>query len=115
MIVRELAGCWRARAADLRAWAAAEGAAVALEQAASELEATLQEEANALLTLEEAAREVGCAKRTLREKVASGVIRNSGRRGAPRVRRADLPTTRKPPATGGAYDPAADARRLLST
>ncbi len=48
----ELSAAWRARAAELRRWAAAEGAARALEAAADELAEALRAETEELLTFE---------------------------------------------------------------
>jgi hypothetical protein len=90
----DLPAQWRGRAADLRRWAAAEGAAVALERAADELEASLRSASDETLTLAEAARESGYSADHIGREVARGHIPNAGRRHAPRVRRADLP--RKP-------------------
>ena len=68
----------------------------------------------ATLTLAEAALESGYSVDHLRHAVASGQIANAGRRGAPRIRRADLPKKPGAPATApaGGYDPDADARSL---
>jgi len=89
--LRELIPAWRARAAELRAWAAAEGAAVALEHAADELAGALRAEADAPLTLGEASRESGYAVETLAKLLREGRIPNAGRKHAPRIRRGDLP------------------------
>jgi hypothetical protein len=88
---QELASVWRRRAADLRHWAAAEGAAVAWECAAKELEAALRCDGGELLTLAEAARESGYTVDHLGRDIARGKIPNAGRLHAPRVRRSDLP------------------------
>ncbi|GMV07923.1 MAG: hypothetical protein AMXMBFR53_41980 [Gemmatimonadota bacterium] len=108
----ELVALWRERAADLRRWAAAEGAACALEVAAGELQAALREAADALVTTREAARISGRSARTLRAMVADGRLRNHGRRGAPRFRRGDLLGAGAKRADG--YDAAADARAVLA-
>lgn len=89
-----LPAAWRARADQLRRWAAAEGAACALEQAAAELEHTLWLAGDTPLTLDEAARESGYSKDHLERLIRDATIPNAGRRNAPRVRRCDLP--RKP-------------------
>lgn len=105
---------WRERAADLRRWAAAEGAARALEAAADELEGALRAAADETLTLTQASRESGYSARRLRELIADGTIPQAGRKGAPRIRRGDLPV--RPGHTGsaaGGYDPAEDARQLV--
>ena len=111
MTPQDLPAAWRARAADLRRYGA-DGPARALEAAATELDAALREHADEVLTLAEAARESGYSTRRLRELLADGTIPQAGRRGAPRIRRGDLPRRpRRKAATS--YDPAADAAALL--
>ena len=72
-------------------------------------------QAHAVLSLPEAASRSGYSIEHLGRLVREGRIANAGRRGAPRIRAADLP--RKPPALvpagPRAYDPRADARTLL--
>ena len=85
---------WRARAADLREWAAAEQAAVAWEHAAQELEERLRAEGEELLNLTQAAGLCGYSADHLGREVRAGRISNAGRSNAPRIRRSDLP--RKP-------------------
>lgn len=109
-----LPDAWRERAADLRKWAAAEGAACALEVAADELEGALRAAADEPLTLAKAGEESGYSVRRLRELIADGTIPQAGRKGAPRIRRGDLPT--RPGHMRHAvddYDPAEDARQLV--
>ena len=107
-----LANRWRARALDVRTWAAAEGSARALEGCADELEAAVREARDETLTLEQAADESGYSKRRLRELLAGGAVPNAGRKGAPRIRRAELP--RKPGGIGaGGYNVDADADALI--
>ena len=107
-----LADRWRERAADVRTWAAAEGAALALERAAAELDETVREALDERLTLEQAANESGYSKRRLRELLAEGAVPNAGRKGAPRIRRAELP--RKPGRIGASgYDVDTDANGLI--
>jgi hypothetical protein len=106
-----LAAEWRSRASELRRYGA-EPQAVTLEAAAAELDAALREAANEELTYTEAVAESGYSERRLREMIAEGLIPNAGRKGAPRIRRADLPR-RVGKATATGYDPAADAARLL--
>jgi hypothetical protein len=92
--VLALADSWRARATELRTWAAAEQAATALERAAEELEAELHADDEAELNLEQAAAECGYSARHLARLIGDGTLGNAGRKNAPRIRRADLP--RKP-------------------
>lgn len=104
---QELAGLWRNRAAALRRWAAAEGAAIALESAANELDEALRRNAGGLLTLAAAATESGYSVDHLGREISRGKIPNAGRRNAPRVRRSDLP--KKP---GAALPPSAPALHI---
>ncbi len=92
--LEQLPAAWRARANDLRRFAAAESAAVAWEQAAADLEHTLRTAAAELLTIEAAATESGYSSDHLARLVRTGELPNAGRKHAPRIRRADLP--RKP-------------------
>jgi hypothetical protein len=69
------------------------------------------------LSLREAAAASGYSEDHLARLVRQERIPNAGRRGAPRIRRGDLPRrpmTRVAPATGDAYDVVADARKLAS-
>jgi len=109
--LEQLAGQWRAHAQELRSWGG-DASATALERAAADLEAALAREQDALLTLEQAAQESGYSADHLRHLVAEGTVPNAGRRGAPRVRRGDLPT-RPGKARSAQYDPDADALQLL--
>lgn len=112
MDLRTLAARWREDAVLLRRYGQVAVAEVA-ELHARELEEALADREEETLTMAEASMESGYSERRLRELLASGSIPNAGRRGVPRIRRADLP--RKPGAStaGDAYDPAADARSLL--
>lgn len=85
-----LSSQWRERAGTLRAHAA-EGAALAYEVAADQLDAALRTQSDELLTLEEASAESGFTADHLGREVRSARIPNAGRRGAPRIRRSDLP------------------------
>ena len=60
------------------------------ESYASDLEQRLREWLDELLTLEGAAGEVGTTYDAIRKRIARGDLPNSGRQGAPRIRRADL-------------------------
>ncbi len=112
----DLPACWRERAADLRRWAAAEGAAVALEQAAGELEQALRAAADELLDIAQAAEAANLSRDHLRHLLASGALPNAGCRGRPRIKRGDLPVgkRRKPRGSSGGYDPVADAAALVA-
>lgn len=86
----DLASEWREEAKRLRKYHA-EGAASAREECADDLEETWRIWQTEPLTLEEAEAETGYSYSSLQQKVASGEIPNIGAKGAPRVRRADLP------------------------
>jgi hypothetical protein len=114
--IPEVLGVWRKRAQDLRKWAAAEGAAAALETAADELEAILATQDGHLLSLQEASRLSGYSEDHLGRLIRERKIPNAGRRYSPKIRRADLPLRPKAvarPMRDG-YDPSADARALMS-
>lgn len=83
-----------------------------LELCAQQLESGLRAAENDVLTLRDAARESGFSADYLGDLVQDGKIPNAGKKGAPRIRRGDLP--RKPGnRTASAYDPTADAMQLL--
>ena len=88
--VDQLPAGWRARANELRAFGA-EGAALAFEHTAAELDAALRLAADELLTLEAAAQASGYTAEHLGRLVREGKIANAGRPNAPRLRRGDLP------------------------
>jgi len=75
----------------------------------------MAETAQALLALPEAAARSGYSMEHLGRLVRQGRIPNAGRKGAPRIRAADLPRKPPPLVRSGprAYDPDADARTLL--
>lgn len=114
MVVSALAATWRARATELRRWAAAEGAACALECAADELEQALRRDSEEVLTLEEAARRSGYSSDHLGTLVRKGKLHNYGRRGRPLVAWGEVPrkpgTLTAPPQLG--IVPRADRRSL---
>jgi hypothetical protein len=87
--LENLASRWRDDAARLRELGQ-DGPAKMSDVHASELEHALKEWSLEALTLEQAAGESGASYSTLQRKIASGDLPNAGRRGAPRVRRADL-------------------------
>ena len=84
--------------------------ALELREGAAELERALRDDESDALTLAKAALASGYWAEHLRHLIARGELQNAGRRGAPRVRRGDLP--RKAKATPTGYDPAADALQL---
>lgn len=113
----ELVVEWRQRAACYRA-DNVEPAATIYTRVADELERAIATAADETLTLAEAALESGMHPDTLRHLVAAGKLANAGRRGAPRIRRGDLPRKHGGVGQGsqasapGGYDVDADARSL---
>jgi hypothetical protein len=107
-----LVASWRDKASELRPYAP--GPATAFEVCAVELEAALRANESSALTLPEAAAESGYSADRLRHMIGEGKIPNVGRKGAPRIRRADLPIKagRAKPAVSG-FDAGAFARSLL--
>lgn len=112
MSASDLPAAWRDRAAELERYAPP--AAEAFRSAADELAAALNAAAEEELTLSQAAHESGYSERRLRELIDAGTIPNRGRKGAPRIRRADLPKKPRRSDNATAYDPAADAARLFA-
>jgi hypothetical protein len=89
MMVSGLSAHWRTRAAELERFAPA--AAQAFRDAADQLDASLQD-AEESVTLKEASLLGGYSVDALQRMVAVGRIENAGRKGKPRIRRAQVPT-----------------------
>ena len=87
---------WRKDAETLRLYGC-EDAARLLEVVSDQLEMTIASAARERLTLTQAAQESGYSRDHLGRMVQNGQIPNSGKHGAPRIARADLP--RKPMAS----------------
>jgi hypothetical protein len=87
-----------------------------LAEVLADFRAVMASEAEAVLSLREAASRSGYSVEHLGRLIREGRVPNAGRKGTPRIRAADLP--RKPrslaPVGPQAYDPGADARNLLS-
>lgn len=111
MTPASLATAWRARADELERFAPA--AAIAFRECAAELEAQTRHDAEAILTLGEAALASGYSREHIRHQLAAGTIKNVGKKGRPRVRAGDLPRKATRTATAKAYDPGADALSLV--
>ena len=92
MTVKDLPAKWREKAEGVRPFNA--GAAEAFEQAAEELDRTVNDRETQLLNLRQAAILGGYSEGQLSRKVSDGTIENMGRRHAPKIRREDVP--RKP-------------------
>jgi hypothetical protein len=119
-VIDALVEHWRAEADVFRRYGQ-ESLAGVCELHAREVEAALATAQCEPLTLTEAAAESGFSADHLGRLVREGKLPNAGRSGAPRVRRADLPTKvrekeRRPLASSddGGYDPLTDARSLMS-
>ena len=93
--VEGLPADWRKQAKALRRYGG-ETPAVAIERCADDLEATLVERNETTYSLVEAARESGYSADHLGRLVRDGRIPNSGRPGAPRIARVDLPRKAAP-------------------
>ena len=105
-----LADQWEADAEKLREYGQ-ESAAKVAELHAHQLREALRAASDESLTLAEAAVESGYSKRRLSELVSEGSVPNAGRKGAPRIRRGDLP--RKARATSNGFDADAEARTIM--
>lgn len=108
---------WRERAEHLHRYGRAEAAAAIWKLAADELDEKLQEEADELVNLTDAARRSGYSPDHLGRLVREGKLVNHGARHAPKVRAGDLPHLRSRAlvqTTDDGYDPIADARSLMS-
>ena len=107
---------WRERAEVIHRYARAEAQAEIWKLAADELDAELQNQADELLTLIDAARRSGYSPDHLGRLVRNGKLANRGRPHAPKIRAGDLPrrSRRVAETPSEAYDPIADARSLMS-
>ena len=65
------------------------------------------------LTLAESALVSGYSKRRLSELIKDGTLENVGRRGAPRLRRGDLPVRGKSKKNANGFDAVAEARSVM--
>lgn len=109
MTPKDLAARWRRDATTLEQYDPR--LATVARQHAEQLEAALRDVSNETLDLASAAKESGYSADRLRHKVANGEIPNAGRKGAPRLRRGDLPSKRR--ASGG-FDAAAVASQIVN-
>ena len=91
MTLADLPASFRERAAFLRENAAAEGAAVAWEKAAVEVESALRGHELEALTLRAAAPESGYSVDHLRRLIRDGTIPNAGNDRVSRILRRDIP------------------------
>ncbi len=111
----ELVAKWEERAKELRRLHAHVDGAVLCEEALKDFTEVLESEERELLSLRDAAALSGYSEDHLSRLIRDGTVPNAGRRGAPRVRRGDLPKragSRVAASRAGTYDPVADARKL---
>lgn len=114
-IPRDLLDRWTKRRDELRRLHAAVDGATLCEEVLADLDAIQRAEGDVVLTLVNAAMLSGYSAEHLARLLRTGVLPNAGRKGAPRIRLADLP--KRPSASLAAghlkrYDPDADARAL---
>ena len=94
----ELVAGWQREATGLRRWGATAQAEV-LDRCAADVEQALRDQGAELLSLTEAATASGYTPDHLRHLINDGKITNLGRKGAPRLRRGDLPRKLPLPST----------------
>ena len=87
--------------------------ALNLERLLDELDAVERKDADAPVTIAQAAEISGFHADTIRHKIAAGELENIGKKHSPRVRVGALPMKAKR-AASTAYDPSADALSLLT-
>lgn len=112
-LVTELVARWEADAEILERHEDARGATFC-RRFAAELREAMRADQDRPLTVAEAALESGFSEDHLRHGVANGKIPNAGRKGAPRIRRADLPLKRNGQGRTGVSPEAAAADILGS-
>jgi hypothetical protein len=106
----EVLARWESRQAEwARLHVTVDGATLAAE-VLDDLRGILDDDSRTPLTLAEASTESGFSKDRLRHLVAEGRLHNVGRKGAPRVRRGDLPRKRRKQTS---FDASAAAQRIL--
>jgi len=112
---------WTTRREELATLRASVDAAALIDAILMELRAAFAEYENTVLTLEAAADRSGYSRDHLARLIRTGVLPNSGRRGAPRLRLRDIPKRSRyhpqhnddGPRPVGRYDPGTDARCLV--
>ena len=109
--VAELLEKWEAEAVTMERYADVRGAAVCRLHVA-ELRDAIGVEQDQVLTLAEAALEGGYPEDHIRHMIGDGRLRNAGVKGAPRIRRADVPRRPNGRPRAGA-DPEAAAADIL--
>lgn len=117
LIPSDLLTRWIKRRDELQKLNASVDGAILCNEVLDDLESLAQSESERTLTLAEASDMSGYSTDHLSRLLREGKIPNIGRKGAPRIRLADLPRRpRKPLASreSRAYDPDADARSIRS-
>lgn len=116
MTLPELIGLWRTRQAEYEASSAMVDGGLAVKRMLSELEAAISDGRNEVLTLCQASNVSGLTVEHLARQIRKGRIANSGRKGAPRIRRSELPMKGRSMASAATegYDAYTDARFLTS-
>lgn len=113
----EIVAQWTARRAEMARFRAAVDGATLCDAILTDLETIRNTGGRELLSLREAATLSRYSVDHLARLIREGSIPNAGRKGAPRIRRQDLPRRPRadlPHGSSNAYDPAADARSLIS-
>ena len=113
MTLRKLANRWEQEAEFLDGYGATEAGAAARRHA-QELTEAIRTAEDEELTIGEAARVSGYSARRLRDLVAAGTVPNAGRKGAPRIRRRDLPR-RASTARAEGFDVTKHAQEILGS
>lgn len=113
MIPRDLATSWRSDAETFDRYGDAKLAGVC-RMHADALTAALRDVDDEVLDLATAHEESGYSVERLRHMVADELIPNAGRKGAPRIRRGDLPKKTRAPSTLS-FDAASAARDILAS
>jgi hypothetical protein len=93
-VLEQLPLVWRQRANFIRPYA--EAAATAYDEAADQLVEVLRDRENELLNLRQASKASGYSADYLGRLLRDQRLHNHGRRGAPKLRRGDLPLKRPP-------------------
>ncbi len=115
MTHHELRDRWESRRDEYRRFGVHVDGAKVVEAFLEDLETVESEQGDEILTLAQAALESEYGKDHLSWLIRSGRIPNAGQRGAPRIRRRDLPVKKNSPVARRhwkGYDLEADARSL---
>jgi len=110
----ELVAQWEARRADLERLHAMVDGAVLIDELLTELREWQAADAKEAVSLQEAHRLGGYSVDHLQRLVAQGKIENVGRRGSPRIRRADVPMRTGYVLPDGAEDGQFSSRRRMA-